>query len=92
MVWVVEKKVFYHLIDLGFESVDVPVRVKFEFEVKNGEFVSDTLSMDMLYNKKMLEHRYPNLRVQNLDDAIQKTVQDRIHDYLNDQGYMREDG
>ena len=72
MVWVVEKKVFYHLIDLGFESVDVPVRVKFEFEVKEGVFVSDTLSMDMLYNKKMLINHYPNLKIQNLDASIQK--------------------
>jgi hypothetical protein len=35
MVWLVEKKTFYHFLDLGFESVEIPIRVKFEFEVKD---------------------------------------------------------
>ena len=34
MVWLVEKKVIYHTIDMGFELVEIPVGVKFEFEVK----------------------------------------------------------
>ena len=46
MVWIVEKKVFYHLIDLGFESVDVPVRVKFEFEVNHVKITVKRLEED----------------------------------------------
>jgi len=34
MVWVVEKKVVHHMLGLGFERVDIPIRVKFEFEVE----------------------------------------------------------
>jgi hypothetical protein len=43
-MWLVEKKIFYHLLDMGFERVRIPVRVKFEFEVKEGSLVSDSLS------------------------------------------------
>lgn len=35
MIWLTEKKVIYHVFDLGFESVEIPVRVKFEVEVKS---------------------------------------------------------
>ena len=55
MVWIVEKKVVYHLMDVGFERVKIPIRVKFEYEVKGGVFVSDSLSTHTLYNKKALE-------------------------------------
>ena len=43
MVWLVEKKVVYHLLDLGFKRIEIPIRVKFEFEVKEGVFVPDSL-------------------------------------------------
>jgi hypothetical protein len=44
MAWFVEKKVVYHLLDLGFERIEIPIRVKFEFEVKEGVFVPDSLA------------------------------------------------
>ena len=34
MIWVVEKKVFQLVFDLGFERVKIPVRVKLEFEIQ----------------------------------------------------------
>jgi hypothetical protein len=52
MVWVVEKKVFYHILDMGFESVGIPIRVKFEFEVKDGSFVPNSLTSESLYNQQ----------------------------------------
>ena len=33
MVWMVEKKIVHHVLDMGFEQVEIPVRVNFEFEV-----------------------------------------------------------
>jgi hypothetical protein len=39
-VWLVEKKIVRHVLDMGFEHVEIPVRVKFEFEVKEGVFVT----------------------------------------------------
>lgn len=44
MVWVVENKIVHHVLYMGFERVEIPVRVKFEFEVKEGVFVSGSLS------------------------------------------------
>ena len=60
MVWLVEKKIFHHQFDLGFEGVAIPIRVKFEFEVRDGALVPDSLSKNVLYNQSALEKRYPN--------------------------------
>lgn len=89
MVWVVEKKVFYHLLDLGFESIEIPVRVKFEFEIKEGLFVRDSISFQILYNRQALEKYYPNLKSECLEKAIDKTVQKGILNYLKAHGYTR---
>ena len=91
MVWVVKKKVFYHILDIGFESVGIPVRVKFEFDVKNGKFVSDSLSVLSLYNQQAVVNRYPGVRKDLLETEIQKTVQQEIQNYLQSCGYLSED-
>ena len=62
VVWVVEKKVFYHILDLGFESVGIPIRVKFEFETREGALIPDSLTFEHLFNKDALLERYPNLK------------------------------
>ena len=90
MVWVVEKKVFYHLLDMGFESVRMPVRVKFEFDVKDGKFVSDSLSFESLYNQQAVVNRYPGVKKDLLEKEIQKTVQYEIRQYLQNCGYISE--
>jgi len=86
MVWLVDKKVVYHFIDLGFERVTVPIRVKFEFEVKEGAFVKDSLSTETLYNRKVLEKSYPKLNMVSLEASIQKTVDEEIQTYLKECG------
>ena len=90
MVWVVEKKVFYHILDMGFESVGIPVRVKFEFDVKEGKFVSDSLSVESLYNQQAVVNRYPGVKKDLLKKEIQKTVQREIQSYLQNCGYIAE--
>jgi hypothetical protein len=90
MVWVVEKKVFYHILDLGFESVGIPVRVKFEFEVKDGSFVPNSLTSEYLYNQQIVTNRYPSVRIDTLEDEIQKTIQREIQKYLKFSGYIKE--
>lgn len=91
MVWFVEKKVFHHVLDLGFERVKIPIRVKFEFEVKEGAFVHNSISIQTLYNKQALEKRYPTLKPEFLEKAIYKTVKQEIHNYLKKCEYLGED-
>ena len=88
MVWVVEKKVVHHMLGLGFERVDIPVRVKFEFEVENGSFVPDSLSTHTVYNRNALERRYPGLDVGSLEDSIEKTVKKGILEHLKKCGFL----
>ena len=90
MVWVVEKKIFYHILDMGFESVGIPVRVKFEFNVQEGVFLPDSLSVETLYNQPAIVRRYPNVKMHLLDNEIQQTVQKEIHSYLRTCGYLNE--
>lgn len=88
MLWVVEKKVVYHLLDLGFERVRIPVRVQFQFAVQGGTLVPDSLTRSMLYNRPLLEKYYPNLNRARLDGAIEKTVEREIHTYLVECRYL----
>ena len=90
MVWMVEKKIFYHILDMGFESVGIPVRVKFEFDVKEGIYVPDSLSIDSIYNQQAITKRYPGVNMVSLDNEIQKTIQPEIRNYLQTSGYISE--
>jgi hypothetical protein len=90
MVWLVEKKVFYHFLDLGFESVKIPIRVKFELEIRQGALVPDSITKNILYNLPALERRYPNLDVVSLQNSIEKKVDSEIHKYLRACGYLSE--
>ena len=38
-MWLVEKKIYYHILDVGYEGVGIPVRVKFEFDVREGKYI-----------------------------------------------------
>jgi len=91
MVWLVEKKTFYHFLDLGFESVEIPIRVKFEFEVKDGELVPETISKNILFNRPALKKHYPNLDFARLQKSIENKVAGEIHKYLKECGYLKEE-
>ena len=86
----VEKKIVHHVLDMGFERVGIPVRVKFEFEVKEGFFVPDTLSKETLYNQKAVLKRFPMVKLPLLDREIEKKVQEEIIDYLRRCGLLQE--
>lgn len=90
MVWLVKKKIFYHILNMGYERVRIPIRAKFEFEIKNGRFVPDSLSFESLYNHRALAKRYPALNKALLEKEIQNTVQHNIRDYLIGGGYIIE--
>ena len=88
MVWVVEKKIFHHILDVGFERIEIPVRVKFHFEVKEGTYVPDSLSKEILYNHAAIEKRYPKLRLSSLESAIEDMVEDQIMKYFRENGLL----
>ena len=91
MVWVLEKKVFYHILDMGFESVGIPVRVKFEFEVQDGSLVPDSLSTEHLYNLQAVEKQYPQVKSEILERDIKKTIHMEIEKYLIETGYLEQE-
>ena len=88
MVWVVEKKVFYHILDMGYESVGIPVRVKFEFDVQEGRFLPDSLSVELLYNQQAVVRRYPGVKMDVLEKEVHTTIQREIHSYLQNRNYI----
>ena len=90
MVWVVEKKIVHHVVDMGFERVEIPVRVKFEFEVMEGVLVPNTLTKETLYNQNAVAKRFPKLKLPFLDREIEKTVENEIMEYLGGCGLLRD--
>jgi hypothetical protein len=87
MVWVVEKKVFRYILNTGFESLEIPVRVKFEFEVVEGAFVPDTLTKEILYNQGIIERRCSQVKLASLNNAIEEMVESEVMEYLRRSGY-----
>jgi hypothetical protein len=90
MVWVLERRVFYHSLDWGFEQLEIPVRVKFEFEVREGTLVRDSLSINRLYNRQILEKRYPGLDIARLENSIERTVNEKVMGYMRNCGFLKE--
>jgi len=90
MVWVLEKKIVHYVLDMGFERVEIPIRVKFQFEVKEGVFVSDSLSKETLYNQHAVQRHFPTVKLPLLDWEIEKKVEKEIMDYLGQCGFIRE--
>lgn len=91
MVWLVEKKIFRHVLDLGIERVEIPVRVKFEFEIREGSLVPETMAIHSVYNKHAFTKRYPEIELSSLDKGIEKTVQREIQNYLEKCGFLGEE-
>jgi hypothetical protein len=90
MVWLVEKRIYYHYLDLGYEGVAIPIRVKFEFNVRDGALVRESLSTEHLYNCQALLNRYPSLKSERLEQDICETVKSRLHQYFIENGYQKE--
>lgn len=88
MVWVVDKKVVRHLLETDNELVEIPIRVKFEFELDRGSFVPDTLKVETLYNKAFVCRRFPDIDDAWLDVEVRRTVDQAIDEHLRMEGYM----
>jgi hypothetical protein len=64
--------------------------VKFEFEIKDGSFVPDSLTSESLYNQQAIANQYPGVRKDTLEHEIQNTIQREIQKYLKFFGYVKE--
>jgi hypothetical protein len=91
MVWIAEKKVFHHALDLGFERVEIPIRVKFEFKLTDGCLDSESISKEILYNQTALHKRYPDLDGFKLEQSIVEKVDKEIWDYFRECGFLKEE-
>jgi hypothetical protein len=90
MVWLVEKKIFRYILDMGFERIEIPVRAKFEFEVVEGSFVPDSLTKEILYNQYAIKKRYSKINRSSLDRAIEEMVEDEIMQYFRQCGLLKD--
>ena len=88
MVWLVEKKIFRYILDMGFERIEIPVRAKFEFEVVDGSFVAESLRKEILYNHHSVTQRYSKLKRSSLDRAIEEMVESEIMKYFRQCGLL----
>jgi len=91
MVWIAEKKVFHHFLDLGFERVEIPIRVKFEFKLTDGCLDPDSLSREILYNREALQNRFPDLDRFKLEQSILENVDKEIFGYFRECGFLKEE-
>ena len=64
--------------------------MKFEFEVKEGNLVPDSLTETMLYNKQLLERRYPRLDHASFERSIERKVDKEIQKHLQEHGFLTE--
>ena len=87
MLWVVDKKVIRHTIDAGTALVEVPIRIRFEYCLRDERFVEGTLKRDFLYNRPELLRRFPRLQERALDAEIEGTVDRTIVEHLMFAGY-----
>ena len=91
MVWIAEKKVFHYFLDVGFERVEIPIRVKFEFKLTDGCLDPGSLSREILYNRETLQNRFPDLDSFKLEQSILEKVDKEIFGYFSECGFLKEE-
>ena len=91
MLWVVDKKVIRHTIDAGTALVEVPIRIRFEYCLRDERFVEGTVKRDFLFNRPELVRRFPRLEPAVLDADIERAVDRTIVEHLKFAGYAAGD-
>lgn len=85
MIWVVERLIVYHSLDMGFETLKIPIRVEVEYGLDGSTITS--LSKKTLYNLPYLMKQYPKLNQDKLRTAIEQTVEKGLSDRFKLKGY-----
>ena len=88
MVWIVETKVFRHVIDRDGQFVELPVRVRFEYGVTGGVFEPGTIDYKTLYNEATLLRRLPKLEPTELAADVDVTVRRALDEELRFAGLL----
>lgn len=91
MLWVVDKKVIRHTIDAGTALVEVPIRIRFEYCLRDERFVEGSVKRDFLYNRPELLRRFARLEPRVLDADIERVVDRTIVEHLKFAGYATGD-
>ena len=91
MLWVVDKKVIRHTIDAGTALVEVPIRIRFEYCLRDERFVEGSVKRDFLYNRPELLRRFTRLEPGVLDADIEGVVDRTIVEHLKFAGYATGD-
>lgn len=91
MLWVVDKKVIRHTIDAGTALVEVPIRIRFEYCLRDERFVEGTVKRDFLYNRPELLRRFTRLEPGVLDADIEDAVDRTIVEHLKFAGFATGD-
>ncbi len=85
MIWVIEKLILHHFIDMGYEKVKIPIRVEVEYGLDG--FRVTSISKKTLYNLPCLIKRYPKLSKVRLKNAIEETVENGLSEHFKARGY-----
>ncbi len=90
MIWVVERLIVYHFLDMGFEILKIPIRVEVDYGLDGSTITS--LSKKTLYNLPYLTKQCPKLNQDKLRAAIEQTVEKGLSDHfkLKDYNYNQE--
>ena len=87
MLWVVDKKVVKHALNVGVALVEVPIRIRFEFGLDNQRFAAGSMQRDFIYNRAELLRRFPRLRASEVDAEIEGVVDRALVEHLKFSGY-----
>ena len=91
MLWVVDKKVVKHALNVGVALVEVPIRIRFEFGLDDGCFAARSMQRNVLYNAKELLRRFPRLQRSALDAEIGRVADKALVEHLKFSGYAHGD-
>ncbi|MBD3649048.1 MAG: hypothetical protein HUJ31_16710 [Pseudomonadales bacterium] len=82
MVMVVDKKVVKHVVQTGDGLLEIPVRIKFEYEVQSARFVDGSMSREYLFNRQAVIKHFPRLDPDALDREIENVVDRCLEEHL----------
>lgn len=82
MVWVVDKRVVKHLVESQNRLFELPVRVEFEYERRDGRYVEGSLKTSTLFNEAYVLKTCPDIEREALNAAVADSVQRDVMEHI----------